>query len=349
MTSLKTSFYQHSYEDLREIFRQNELSLSGVDLLFNWHYSKKNIKPCVVDLARNTQNFLKENFYFNLPEIVKVQESKDHTVKFLMNLEDNYNVECVLIPFQNKYTICISSQVGCAMKCSFCFTGLQGLKRNLKTEEIVGQFIQADRWLKENRPGDFRIRNIVFMGQGEPLHNFEQTKKATEIFLNPRGISIATLRITISTVGHIPGLKRWVNEMPGVNIALSLHSPFEDKRNKLIPMNQTYPLTEVLSLLKEIPMKRKQFVTFEYLIIKDFNDGADDAHATAKLLLEQRAIVNLIPYNPFPGPEYERPLPEKVLEFKKIMESYNLPIMIRSTKGEDILAACGQLNTSLQA
>lgn len=347
MKAAKNSFYQYNYNDLQTIFKDNDLSPSGLDLLFTWHYNKKNDGPCIIDLAKKTQNYLHDNFEFNLPEIEKAQKSEDRTVKFLIKLQDGMKVETVLIPFQNKYTICLSSQVGCAMKCSFCFTGTQGLKRNLKTEEIVGQFILAARWLKTERPGDFRIRNIVFMGQGEPLHNFDATKKATEIFLHPQGISIAALRITISTVGYLPGLKRWKEEMPGVNIALSLHSPFIEKRNKLIPLNQTYPLPEILNYLKKIPLKRKQFVTYEYLLIKNYNDGEEDAHATAKLLLEgERVIVNLIPFNPFPGPNYERPEQETVLNFQKIMASYGLPTMIRGTKGDDILAACGQLNTA---
>lgn len=346
MEPAKNSFYQYNYNDLQTIFKENGLSPSGLDLLFTWHYNKKNDGHCVIDLAKKTQHYLIEHFDFHLPEIEKTQESEDRTVKFLIKLHDGMKVETVLIPFQNKYTICLSSQVGCAMKCSFCFTGTQGLKRNLKTEEIVGQFIIAARWLKKERPGGFRIRNIVFMGQGEPLHNFDATKKATEIFLHPRGISIAALRITVSTVGYLPGLKRWEEEMPGVNIALSLHSPFSEKRNKLIPLNQTYPLPEILSYLKKIPLKRKQFVTYEYLLIKNYNESEEDAHATAQLLKDQRAIINLIPFNPFPGPSYERPEKDKVLEFQKIMASYGLPTMIRGTKGDDILAACGQLNTS---
>ncbi len=342
---MKTSFYQYNFAELSRILEENNLSSSGASLLYNWHYKQKQIDPCIQNLALATQQFLHENFSFVLPKIANVHESTDSTVKFLMEMNDGQKVETVLIPFQNKYTICLSTQVGCAMKCSFCFTGTQGLKRNLETSEIVGQFIVADRWLKEFRPNDHQLKNIVYMGQGEPLHNFDAVKTANEIFLDQHGTSIGIQKITVSTAGYLPGLMRWNDEMPGVNIALSFHSPIAEKRNKLIPINQRYPLEDVLKYLDEIPLKRKQYVIYEYLLIKNYNDTDLDAHETGKLLSGKQAIINLIPFNPFPGSEYERPEMNRVENFQKILESYKLPALIRGTKGDDILAACGQLNT----
>ncbi|MBC7539991.1 MAG: 23S rRNA (adenine(2503)-C(2))-methyltransferase RlmN [Bacteriovorax sp.] len=342
---MKTSFYQYNFEALTNLLIENDLSPSGATLLYNWHYKQKKLKPCTHNVALATQNFIHEHFSFSMPEIVDVHESKDQTVKFLMQMEDGQKVETVLIPFQNKYTICISTQVGCAMKCSFCFTGTQGLKRHLKTEEIIGQFIIADRWLRKHRPEDQQLKNIVYMGQGEPLHNFDAVKTASEIFLDQHGTSIGVQKITVSTAGYLPGLIRWNEEMPGVNIALSLHSPFEEKRNKLIPINQRYPLSEILKCIDLIPLKRKQYIIYEYLLIKNYNDTDVDAHATGELLKGKQAIINLIPFNPFPGSEYERPELAQVEQFQKILESYQLPALIRGTKGDDILAACGQLNT----
>lgn len=342
---MKTSFYQYNFEALTNLLIENDLSPSGATLLYNWHYKQKKLKPCTHNVALATQNFIREHFSFSMPEIVDVHESKDQTVKFLMQMEDGQKVETVLIPFQNKYTICISTQVGCAMKCSFCFTGTQGLKRHLKTEEIIGQFIIADRWLRKHRPEDQQLKNIVYMGQGEPLHNFDAVKTASEIFLDQHGTSIGVQKITVSTAGYLPGLIRWNEEMPGVNIALSLHSPFEEKRNKLIPINQRYPLSEILKYIDLIPLKRKQYIIYEYLLIKNYNDTDVDAHATGELLKGKQAIINLIPFNPFPGSEYERPELAQVEQFQKILESYQLPALIRGTKGDDILAACGQLNT----
>lgn len=342
---MKTSFYSYNFNELTELLKKNHLSPSGASLLFNWHYKQKEILPCTHNLALSTQTFIQNNLNFTLPTIIECHEASDSTVKFLMQLSDGLSVEAVLIAFQNKYTLCLSTQVGCAMKCSFCFTGTQGLKRNLSTEEIIGQFIMADRWLHENRPQDQMLKNIVYMGQGEPLHNFDAVKKANEIFLDQHGTSLGIQKITVSTAGYLPGLIRWNEEMPGVNIALSLHSAFDEKRNKLIPINQKYPLSDVLKYIDSIPLKRKQYIIYEYLLIKNFNDDDIDAHEIGKLLRGKQAIINLIPFNPFPGSEFERPEKNKVEQFQKIIESYQLPALIRGTKGDDILAACGQLNT----
>ena len=346
---MKTSFYQYSLNDLYEIFERNELHPSGVSRLYNWHYKKKKITPCLENVSKKTIQFVSENFEFSLPRVVKTQISEDKTVKLLFELADSFTVESVIIPFQGKYTVCISSQVGCAMNCSFCHTGLQGLKRHLKTEEIIGQFMSAQLWLSENRPDDDQIQNVVFMGQGEPLHNFESVKKSCEIFLSQHGLSLADHKITISTAGYLPGLKRWVTEgMPDVNIALSLHSPFKEKRDKLIPINKNYDLAEVLPLVDSIPTGRKRFVTYEYLLIKDFNDSLEDAHATAQLLNGKKAFVNIIPFNPFPQSLFQRPEKERIEEFRATLESYKIPALVRVTKGDQILAACGQLNTGLK-
>lgn len=183
------------------------------------------------------------------------------------------------------------------------------------------------------------------MGQGEPLHNFDAVKKACEIFLSQHGMSIGIQKITISTAGYIPGLKRWCEEVPGVNLALSLHSPFEEKRNKLIPINKKYPLDEVLTYIDKIPLNKKQFVTYEYILIKDFNDAADDAKKLGAMLAGKSAYINLIPFNPYPGSQYQRPSLDRVEQFKKVLDTFRIPTLIRDAKGDDVLAACGQLNS----
>lgn len=343
---MKQSFYDLNYSDLESVINQNNLNPSVAAVLFNWHYKKKEHNQCNDNIARCALAFFEENFDFSLPEIDTVYQSKkDRTVKFLFKLKDSHKVETVLIPFNNKYSICLSSQVGCAMNCSFCFTGEQGLKRNLTTSEIIGQFLQAWRWLAANRPGEERILNIVFMGQGEPLHNFDAVKKACEIFLSQHGTSIGVQKITISTAGYIPGLKRWSEEIPGVNLALSLHSPFEEKRNELIPINKKYPLDEVLTYIDKIPLNKKQFITYEYILIKDFNDSPDDAKKLGAILSGKRAYINLIPFNEFPGARYERPDLNKVEQFKAVLDTFKIPTLIREAKGDDVLAACGQLNS----
>ena len=342
---VKTSFYQHSLSDLQDIFLQHKLPASGPGLLYNWHYKKRKTETCTIDLAKVSIEYVRENFTFDLPVIDTIQESDDKTVKFLFKLSDGQKVETVLIPFNGKYTICLSSQVGCAMKCSFCHTGIQGLQRHLKTDEIIGQFLVSQFWLTKNRPEDDKILNVVFMGQGEPLHNFDAVKKACEIFLTQHGLSLADQKITISTAGYLPGLERWKAEMPKVNIALSLHSPVKEKRDRLIPINKRYPLEEVLKYVDEIPVGKNRFVTYEYLLIDNFNDTDEDAHLTGKLLQGKKAYVSLIPFNPFPGTEYNRPQMDKVDHFKSILDTYKIPTLIRATKGDSILAACGQLNS----
>ncbi|MBC7712272.1 MAG: 23S rRNA (adenine(2503)-C(2))-methyltransferase RlmN [Rhizobacter sp.] len=347
--SEKTSFYQHNFSDLESLLKSHALNPASASLLYRHHYKEKNLIPCDHhNLSKAAREFVVNNLDFTLPEIELAHESSDQTVKFLVKLKDGQKVESVLIPFQSKYTLCLSTQVGCAMKCSFCFTGTQGLKRHLETSEIIGQFILAWNWLKENRPDDQQLKNIVYMGQGEPLHNFDAVKKASEIFLDQHGMSLGVQKITVSTAGYLPGLKRWNEEMPGVNLALSLHSVIEEKRNQLIPINQRFPLQEVMDYIDTIPLARKQYIIYEYLLIKDFNDSAFDAEATGEFLKGKQAIINLIPFNPFPGSEYQRSTDESILQFQKIIESYKLPALIRTTKGDDILAACGQLNTKVQ-
>lgn len=343
---MPSSFYQHSFPALQALCAEQGLTPASASLLFNWHYKQHRSEPCDHhNLPLKTREFVRTQLDFSLPAIDTVKLSQDKTVKFLFVFSDGMKVETVLIPFQEKYTICLSSQVGCAMNCSFCYTGKMGFTRHLRTEEIVGQFLGAQRWLNENRPDDNRILNIVYMGQGEPLHNFEAVRDSAKIFVAQHGLSLADHKITVSTSGYLPGLQRWKAEMPDVNIALSLHSPFAEKRNQLIPINRRFPLDEVLPLVDSIPTAKKRFVTYEYLLIQDFNDLDEDAHETGKILVGKKAYINLIPFNAFPGSKYQRPSNERTQAFKAILDSYKIPTLIRTTKGDEILAACGQLNT----
>lgn len=340
------NFYQHTLEDLRALLASQGLPVSGANLLFNWHYKKRKTEPCTDDLAKVTQDFIKRNLSFALPEIDSVQLSEDdRTVKFLFRLTDGKKVETVLIPSNRKYGICLSSQVGCAMKCSFCHTGLQGLERHLETHEIVGQFLAAQAWLNSHRPTDNQIATIVFMGQGEPLHNFDSVRRAVDIFISQHGLCLGHDKITISTAGFLPGLIRWKDEMPDVNIALSLHATDSSKRSELIPINQKYPLEDVLAAVKSVPKNTKRYIIFEYLLARGFNDSLEDVQGLAIALKDIHAFVNIIPFNPFPGAKYERPSESEVKAFKEQLDALGVPNLVRFTKGQDILAACGQLNS----
>lgn len=348
---MKRNIFDITYSDLCELLNKEACSETGASLLYNHLYKKldSNLKEAfqLPNLSKKSVSLLESNFYYELPKISKLQKVEDCGVvtrKFLVSFSDGLEVECVLIPFQNKFTLCLSSQVGCAMGCSFCYTGTQGLKRNLETFEIVGQLMAVKNWLREEGD-DSWISNIVFMGQGEPLHNYEKVKDACDIFLSQYGLSFGREKITISTAGYLPGLKKWKDDSLNVNLALSFHCPEDEIRNELIPLNKAYPLESILEQIGLIPLEKKRFITFEVLLIDDLNDSLEMAQKTGEMLKDYSPIVNLIPFNPIPGSQYRRPKMEKVEEFKKVVESFGIPTMVRKTKGDEILAACGQLKS----
>lgn len=287
---------------------------------------------------------LKQKINFNLPKISMVQEAQDGTVKFLIQFEDGMEVETVLIPFHKRFTVCLSSQVGCGMNCSFCYTGTQGLKRNLTSGEIVGQYIVARNWLRDKNSKALDP-SIVFMGQGEPLHNLNEIKKAISILSDPQLLGVGPKQMTLSTVGYLPGLQAF-NTLPKLNLALSLHSPFDDERKELIPINDRWPLDEVMSELDRITKNTKRIITYEYLLIKNLNMSDRHVEGLYELLGNRPAVLNLIPFNPFPGSQWERPETELIDAFKEKLVAKKLRAMIRTTKGSDILAACGQLKVN---
>lgn len=287
---------------------------------------------------------LKSRFSFDLPSISQIQKAEDGTIKFLVRFHDDMEVETVLIPFYKRFTVCLSTQVGCAMNCSFCYTGTQGLKRHLTAGEIVGQYLVASNWLKA-RDNRALSPSIVFMGQGEPLHNAKEVSQAIKVLNDTKLIGVGHRQMTLSTVGHLPGLMN-LESFPPINFALSLHSPFEDQRSQLIPVNERYPLREVMERLDQIPLLKRQFITYEYLLIKDFNMSDDHVEELQKLLGHRKAILNLIPFNPFPGSQWKRPDASEIENFKEKLVQKKLRVMVRTTKGDDILAACGQLKVN---
>ncbi len=310
----------------------------------NTHFTLENTTAKELQIKQTQLELLLSEYSFELPLVHTVHESPDETVKFLMQFSDGQKVETVLIPFYKRYTLCLSTQVGCGMKCSFCYTGTQGLKRHLEAHEIVGQYIQAWRWLKNNRKSKTIAPNIVFMGQGEPLHNFDSVKWATEIFLEKDTFHIGPRQITLSTAGYLPGLTRF-HEFPQINLAISFHSPVNETRNELIPLNKTYPIEKLLEAIDQVPLMKRQYITFEYLMIKNLNMHESDVKSLHHLLKSRKAILNLIPFNPFPGSHYLRPEPAEIDHFKEQLVKNGIHVMVRTTKGDEILAACGQLKT----
>lgn len=279
---------------------------------------------------------------FKRPKMMEIQTSVDGTKKFLFLTLDGLKVEAVLLPFTRKYTLCISSQVGCGMACTFCRTGQAGLGRNLRAGEIVGMYLEARDYLWNNISGELPTPTIVFMGQGEPLHNFDQVKQALTFLTHPHKAGLGPRQITLSTVGYLPGLLRF-NELPKINLAFSLHSPFQEERAKIMPISEIYTLDKIKAAMKDIKLHARQFINLEYLLIKDFN--LTDAHADGLLEWSKEfpIIINLIPYNPIPGLDLQRPSDLEIEEFKIKLVERKLRVMVRGTKGDDVLAACGQL------
>ena len=284
--------------------------------------------------------YITDNYSFELPKIWNKQIATDGTLKFLVGRNLKESVECVLLPFRKSFTLCVSSQVGCAMNCSFCHTATQGLQGNLKAQDIIAQYMIAKKELQDSRP----ITNMVFMGQGEPLHNFNEVKQAIGILTDPNGISMGRQKITVSTSGFLPGIKRF-NELGGVNFALSLHSIDPVIRSQLIPINKKYSLDEVENEIKNIKLRPKQFIEYEYLLIDKLNDSPTDAQKLAKFLEGKNAILNIIPYNEFEGSPYKKPTMESQNNFVQVMVSNKIRTMLRGTKGDNIMAACGQLKS----
>lgn len=337
----KNSIYAFTYLEWKELLSKEGAPAGIIDFWVDGIYKnrqvwEKNISPKLVES-------LQQKFDFSLPAINKVSEAQDGTIKFLVGFPDGTEVETVLIPFRKRFTVCLSSQVGCGMNCSFCYTGTQGLKRNLTASEIIGQYLLARDFLK-GKNKNAQNPNIVFMGQGEPLHNFTELERAIHILTDKNLVDIGRRQITLSTVGHLPGLKKLKeSKSPRVNLALSLHSPFHSERTELIPVNQHFPLPEVIEAMEDIAKEKSQFITYEYLLIKDFNMSDEHVRGLKELLSGRKAMMNLIPFNPFPGSKWERPSKEEVENFKNKLIENNVRVLVRTTKGSDILAACGQL------
>ncbi len=268
-------------------------------------------------------------------KLIEQQTAADGTRKYLFELHDGHCIESVLIPDPPRQTLCLSSQVGCAMGCRFCVTGSMGFKRNLSVGEIVDQICQVQR-------DQSRITNLVFMGMGEPLANHESVCKAMQIMLDPNGMAFSHRRITLSTAGLIPQLRRLGEESP-VNLAISLHAADDALRSHLMPINKTYPLEQLMAACREYPLPPRKRITFEYILMDRVNDEPGHARKLIKLLHGVRAKVNLIPFNPHPGIPYGQSPAQRILEFQEILQKAQLNTLIRQSRGSDIFAACGQL------
>lgn len=301
----------------------------------------------------NLSQKLRENLAriseIKLPEIVSSQHSSDGTYKWLMKLSCGNSIETVFIPEARRGTLCVSSQVGCALNCSFCSTGKQGFNRNLSTGEIIGQVWQAARTLSEKQGmHDKKITNVVMMGMGEPLLNFNNVLAAMDLMMDDYAYGLSKRRVTLSTSGVIPEMER-LRQLSPVSLAVSLHAPNDELRSQLVPINKKYPLAELMDVCKNyFKDEPKRCVTFEYVLLKGVNDKPEHADQLIKLLRDVPAKVNLIPFNPFPLTEYQRSSLASINAFRDKLVAKGINTITRKTRGDDIDAACGQLAGEFQ-
>jgi 23S rRNA (adenine2503-C2)-methyltransferase len=308
--------------------------------LYRWIYRRGVTDfDLMTDLARTLRAQLRADFTINTPQVVSDETSVDGTRKFVLELHDRRRIESVFIPDTPSMTFCISTQVGCAMSCGFCLTGKMGLVRNLTAGEIAGQVrvLAAATGLLDSP------FNIVLMGMGEPLHNYDNTMKALRMLHSEHGLSISPRRVTLSTVGIVPGLERLAQEPMMPNLAVSLHATTDEQRTMLVPPNSKYPLADILETCRRFPLKKRNRITFEYVLLDGVNDTPEDARRLVSLLSGIKAKVNLIPLNPAPGIPYARPSDARVDRFAQILADRHITVSVRKSRGQDIRAACGQL------
>lgn len=360
--------YTKEMEDMKE----NILDLTREELeqrvsppfrakqIMQWIYQKRvEDFASMSNLPKNMRKELEEKFTIAPPTIINIETSKDGSKKYLLALQDGHTIESVLLPMkpavkdekgnivkEAKYTICISSQVGCKVGCEFCLTAKGGFVRNLSAGEIVGQVLAI---LKEqNIPPNRRV-NIVYMGMGEPLDNLENVAKAVKIFSDENGLSISARRQTISTSGLAPKIEKLGQMNLGVLLAISLHAVDDELRQKLMPINKAYNIKSVIDAVKEFPIDQRKRVMFEYLMIKGLNDDIKAAKKLVKLLHGIKAKVNLIYFNPYPGTPFQRPDEKDVQKFQRYLLDHGVLCTVRQSKGLDISAACGQLKEKSNA
>ena len=338
-----------SREEIGDRFLSLRLQKFRSGQVWHWLYHKGVTSfEEMTTLSKKVRAQLGQTFSIKRPMVSEKQTSSDGTIKWLLKFEDGAKAETVFIPEEDRGTLCISSQVGCTLNCSFCHTGTQRLVRNLSSSELVGQiliaFDELSAWpsTQVGRP----LTNIVLMGMGEPLYNLENVIKALKIIMDNEGISISKRRITLSTSGIVPEFNRCGLETD-VNLAISLHAVTDDVRDILVPINKRYPIKELISACREYPgVSNSRRITFEYVMLKGINDSTSDARALIKLMEGIPAKINLIPFNPWPGSPYECSEKKQIEEFAKIVLKAGYPSPVRTPRGDDILAACGQLRSA---
>ncbi|MBS0284524.1 MAG: 23S rRNA (adenine(2503)-C(2))-methyltransferase RlmN [Proteobacteria bacterium] len=346
-----------SKHDLRMALETSQLEPKQAQLrakqLWHWIYNRGVTDfELMTDISKTLRPWLAQRFVISRPEVVTAQVSTDGTRKWLLRSDDGQDYEMVFIPDADRGTLCVSSQVGCTLNCRFCHTGTMRLVRNLTAGEIVGQVMLARDALGEwpSQPEGRMLTNIVMMGMGEPLYNFENVRDALRLVMDGDGLALSKRRITLSTSGVVPMMARAGEEI-GVNLAVSLHAVTKEVRDEIVPLNRKYGIEELLQACADYPgANNARRITFEYVMLKDKNDSDEDARELVRLIRQYRlpAKVNLIPFNPWPGAPYECSAPERIRAFSNIIFEGGISAPTRTPRGRDIDAACGQLKTAAE-
>ncbi len=331
---------QQTRQELIDWLTRHKKRTFRADQILKWLYLRRSDSfDQMTDLSKDLRALLAEEFFISRMPVDRMLTSKDGTCKYLFRLDDGNTVESVLIPEKDHYTLCVSSQVGCAQGCRFCLTGESGLVRNLTMAEITGQIWE----IRKAIPDPDKLTNLVFMGMGEPLANYRQLIPALEILINSDwGMKIAHRRITISTAGIVPRIVDLGRDTK-VNLAISLNAASDEDRTALMPINRKYPIADLLHACRNHPLPRGRKITFEYILFKDVNDSPKHARQLTKVLAGLKAKINIIPFNPYPGSEFQRPDQKRIEAFQKALTDKHFTAIIRYSKGLDIMAACGQL------
>ncbi|QDK36747.1 23S rRNA (adenine(2503)-C(2))-methyltransferase RlmN [Bdellovibrio sp. NC01] len=336
-----TNFYSLTLEDLKAFLKGKGKEQFRAQQIFKWVYEQRitDVEQ-MTNLSKDFRAELPKLLSFELPKVVSHLKSVDGTQKFLFDVGDNMTVESVLIPSEGRQTLCISSEVGCNIGCKFCFTGKQKLKRRLRTEDIVGQFMHVHDLLEEGQ----RITNIVFMGMGEPLDNPEAVFKTIDVVHSPWGINLSRKKITVSTSGIVPEMWRIADAK--VRLAVSLNAPTDEIRTQVMPINKKWNTEKLLAACKDYTDKTGDKVTFEYVLLKGVTDSIENARQVAKLTRNIPCKINIIPFNEHPGTDYQRPADETIEAFHSELNRLGVHVLLRRSMGRDIFAACGQLNST---
>lgn len=336
----KPNIKELNREELEDWLSQRREPRYRADQIQRWLFQKGVTSFAeMTNLSARLRSVLEEEFSISRLKTLRSDSSRDGTAKFLFGLVDNLTIESVLIPETSRLTLCISTQAGCGFGCAFCATALMGLKRNLRACEIVDQILEVRNSLLPDK----RITHVVLMGMGEPLANYPQTLKALRIMTDSNlGIGLSPRRVTLSTVGLVPQIKRLMEETR-VNLAISLHATTDDLRSQLMPVNRKYPLLELINCCRSLPIPKRRRITFEYVLLRGINHSLEDARRLSQLLNGIRCKINLIPFNPHPGTPFQRPTQEEIQQFQNALRVQGHQVNVRAPRGDDIQAACGQL------